>query len=468
MTSIFDALTQLFTRWGIGLRYIQWCVAGVLGGYVGLAVLSVFLSSWGFQWLIWIFLAFYVFGVMNLLASPFLWGGVAGAAYVRGQVGGQEGLSVEDGINTVKDWGGKAIKGTSKFLLFYGAVPFIWTALFQTKGWEQENLVALIVLPTVIYFSLVRWPDSQSVFNTIGYVLIAAVLVGVLGTIYNTVQRSMADPSTLILLEHQQVREREAIEREARVAKDLQAQLDRGEAFTAEQKAVWRYLEQKRQAQSLRLKDMKSNVEQFVGEANPTDKSWWKQHWLLIGALVVGSIILVVYGRKKFAGGSGSAGAAHAAPAGGHTTKKGWVGKIIVILLLAGFGYLYLTDQIGYSKTIDVSIADLSDQEVCGLPANTRMVFRPVSPVVVEYGRPNDGFIPIDIANVMRVKGVGNPNNTLAGEPFITSPKGCVMATPDVQKGFQKEAVLNRVKEAMAKYPRGMQLRFESAWRPSW
>lgn len=468
MTSLFDWLPILWARNGAVAKKVHRFLLAILAGYAGLIVVSVLLSAFGLQQVNWAIFMIYLFAVLAIPLNPVLWEALAIAGYVRGQIGGEEGLDVSDGVDKVIEWTKALIKHGGLLLLFYGSVPFVWTAINSTYGAVGAHLVLLPLVLPIVYFWMIWAPNSKLVFAIIGYSLTALFLWNLALGGYNTIQRSVADPSTLILLEHQQVREREAIEREARVAKDLQAQLDRGEAFTAEQKAVWRYLEQKRQAQSLRLKDMKSNVEQFVGEANPTDKSWWKQHWLLIGALVVGSIILVVYGRKKFAGGSGSAGAAHAAPAGGHTTKKGWVGKIIVILLLAGFGYLYLTDQIGYSKTIDVSIADLSDQEVCGLPANTRMVFRPVSPVVVEYGRPNDGFIPIDIANVMRVKGVGNPNNTLAGEPFITSPKGCVMATPDVQKGFQKEAVLNRVKEAMAKYPRGMQLRFESAWRPSW
>ncbi len=164
-----------------------------------------------------------------------------------------------------------------------------------------------------------------------------------------------------------------------------------------------------------------------------------------------------------------SAGTAHVAPAGGHApTKTGWVGKIIFILLLAGFGYLYLTDRIGYSKTIDVSIADLSDKKVCGLQANTRLVFRPVNPVVVQYGRPNEGFLPIDITSTMRVREAGNPNDTLPGEAFITDSQGCVVVTLDIRESFRKEAVLDRVDQVMAKHPRGVQLRFESAWRPSW
>lgn len=114
-----------------------------------------------------------------------------------------------------------------------------------------------------------------------------------------------------------------------------------------------------------------------------------------------------------------------------------------------------------YEKTVDVSIADLTDKKVCGLPADAKLVFRPVNPVVVYYGRPNDRFMPIDITSAMRVRGVGSPNDTTPGEAFTTDPQGCVVVTLDIRQSFRKEAVLDRVDEVMAKHPRGVQLRFK-------
>lgn len=374
MTSIFDALTQLFTRWGIGLRYVQWCVAGVLGGYVGLAVLSVFLSSWGFQWLIWIFVAFYVFGVINLMASPFLWGGVAGAAYVRGQAGGQEGLSIEDGINTVQDWGTKAIKGTAKFLLFYGAVPFIWTALFQTKGWEQENLVVLILLPTVIYFSLVRWPNSQSVFNTIGYVLIAVVLVGILGTIYNTVSRKIVDPATLEVQAYEEKLTKDQQTFEAELARDLRKKVEAKKALTAEEAKAWATIRNRAHAQS-----NASRVQALVttvADAKPTDARWWKEHWYLpAGAIAIIVLALWWFGRTT----TGTAGATPTV-AGAHASAETTNPVVKVLqwsLLLSVVGYLgwsiyneegwpgeYIAEAT-YTHHDTVEITSLADQRMC-------------------------------------------------------------------------------------------------------
>lgn len=377
MTSIFDALTQLFTRWGIGLRYIQWCVAGVLGGYVGLAVLSVFLSSWGFQWLIWIFVAFYVFGVINLMASPFLWGGVAGAAYVRGQAGGQEGLSVEDGINTAKDWGVTAIKGTAKFLLFYGAVPFIWTALFQTKGWEEENLVALILLPTVIYFALVRWPNSQSVFNIIGYVLIAVVLVGVLGTIYNTVQRVTVDPATLEVQAYEEKLAKDQQAFAANLARKLRQKVEESgvQSLTEEEGKAWTTIRQRAHAQS-----QSGRVQALVAEvadAKPADANWWKARWYLPAAGAVLAIVVLLwwFGRTS-TGTAGATPAAAGAPASAKTAnpRTKWLWRLVILGVVGYLGWSISTEQgwageyvanETYEHHERIDLTNLADQRVC-------------------------------------------------------------------------------------------------------
>jgi hypothetical protein len=102
-----------------------------------------------------------------------------------------------------------------------------------------------------------------------------------------------------------------------------------------------------------------------------------------------------------------------------------------------------------------------ADKKVCGLPPSTRMSFEPVNPVVVHFGRPNDGFIPIDITSAIRVRGDGAKFDTHPKEPFLTDSQGCVTATLDIGKDFKREAVLDRIDQVMAKHPRGVQLRFK-------
>lgn len=378
MTSIFDALTQLFTRWGIGLRYIQWYVAGVLGGYVGLAVLSVFLSSWGFQWLIWIFLAFYIFGVIILMTSPFLWGGIAGAAYARGQVGGQEGLSVEDGIKTIKDWGAKAIDGTAKFLLFYGAVPFVWTALFQTKGWEEASLAGLILLPTVIYFTLVRWPNGQSVFNVIGYILIAVVLIGVFGTIYNTIDRSVTDPVVLEAREDIAREEERLTKREQERYKLIKEALEHNKRhpddlvrLTKDELDFYNSV-QKRAADTpaAQVKSLISSAASAVTDegsaTTSTSANWLGKNWpILAGAVLIILIVVLIARRRKTVTATVTVAAS---PAASNNKLTRIVVEFILGLVVTIGLWVWWTSDPGYAESMSFTVYDRTPQKICGYP----------------------------------------------------------------------------------------------------
>lgn len=172
-----------------------------------------------------------------------------------------------------------------------------------------------------------------------------------------------------------------------------------------------------------------------------------------------------------------SAGAAHAAPSpSSHGAKsigidwEKWFKRVFIIGLIGwcwysienetGFPGNWVTKKVSV-QTMDISIADLADKKVCGLPPSTRMSFEPVNPVVVHYGRPNDGFIPIDITSAIRVRGDGAKFDTHPKEPFVTDSQGCVTATLDIGKDFKREAVLDRIDQVMAKHPRGVQLRFK-------
>ena len=470
MTSLFDWLPILWARNGTVAKKVHRFLLAILAGYVGLIVVSVLFSAFGLQQVNWMIFTIYLFAVLALPLHPILWEALTIAGYVRGQIGGEDGLDVSDGVDKVVEWAVALIKNGGLILLFYGSVPFIWTAINSTYGAVGAHLVLLPLVLPLVYFWVIWAPNSKFVFALIGYALTGLFLWNLTLGGYNTIQRKVADPSTLILLEHQQVREQEAIEREARVTKDLQAQLDRGEAFTAEQKAVWSYLQQKRQTQSLRLKDLKSNVEEFVGEANPTDKSWWKQYWPLVGGLVIGGIALAIYSRRRLAGGSGTAvaGTTVAAPAGAHAPakKKGWVGKVFLILLAGGLGYLYVTERIWYSKERDVMIEHLGDQQVCGLPADAWLTFRVVNPVVVYAGRPGERPSPYTLTDSFRmVRDLEETPKRFAhpGEVFRTNQFGCTAWSFPMDEGFRKVAIVTE----LGQNRRSVLLHFESVapWR---
>lgn len=465
MTSLFDWLPILWARNGAVAKKVHRFLLAILAGYVGLIVVSVLLSAFGLQQVNWAIFMIYLFAVLAIPLNPVLWEALAIAGYVRGQIGGEEGLDVSDGVDKVIEWTKALIKHGGLLLLFYGSVPFVWTAINSTYGAVGAHLVLLPLVLPIVYFWMIWAPNSKLVFAIIGYSLTALFLWNLALGGYNTIQRSVADPSTLILLEHQQVREREAIKREARVAKDLQAQLDRGEAFTTEQKAVWEYLEQKRQAQSLRLKDMKSNVEEFVGEARPTDSAWWKQYWPLVGGIIIGGIALTVYSRRRLAGGSGAAGTAHAAPAGAHAPTKGKTGwgtrvfQILFLMIVGYVGFLYYTGKIGYDKIHTVVIGNLAEQQVCGLPENAWLTFRPVNPVLIAFPRGNAEEV-YDITRTMRM--VTNLEESpkrfsFPSEEFRTNQYGCTALSPSEAENWKQVG--------QAKSAKSVLLRIKSAWR---
>jgi hypothetical protein len=424
-----EAVKLVLSQFGIGALWVQ------LGIWIGLVLVtlmgfgSIFLSAWGLEWITATFLVFYLIIVLGVIYSPITWSGISGAAVIAGQPGGEPNLSLNDGITVLKRWAPIALDKMSLVLIFWVPAWFLYTILFSTKGYVQENMFLFVFLPTLIYFAKDEWPTGKLVLRIAGYLLIAIAVYVVGATVFGTVERKVADPSVQAMQEYHDQLKAEGLKLDARVTDDLIALKKTGKPLTAEQKAVWEYLERKRQAQSLRPTDLKGKVEEFVGEANPADKSWWKQYWPLVGGLVIGGIALAVYSRRRLAGGS-TAGTAHAAPAGAHAPakKKGWVGKILFILIAGGLGYLYVTERIGYSKEQFVMIEHLGDQQVCGLPNNTWLTFRVVNPVVVYAGRPGERPSPFTLTDSFRmVRDLEESPKRFAhpGEVFLTNKWGC-------------------------------------------
>ncbi len=459
-----EAVKLVLSQFGIGALWVQ------LGIWIGLLLVtlmgfgSIFLSAWGLEWITATFLVFYLIIVLGVIYSPITWSGISGAAVIAGQPGGEPNLSLKDGITVLKRWAPIALDKMSLVLIFWVPAWFLYTVLFSTKGHVQENMFLFVIIPTLIYFAKDEWPTGKLVLRIAGYFLVAIAVYVVGATVFGTVERKVADPSSVVLLEYQQEQERQTIEREERVAKDLTALKKSGKAFTAEQKAVWEYLEKKRQAQSLRPADL---VESLV-EAKPTQSTWWKEHWLAL-TIAIGLIALAVYGWRRLSGSGGGtavAGTTVAAPAGRAPAKKGWVGKILFILIAGGLGYLYVTERIGYSKEQDVMVEHLGDQQVCGLPGNTWLTFRVVNPVVVYAGRPGERPSPFTLTDSFRmVRDLEEAPKRFAhpGEVFRTNQFGCTAWSFPMDEGFRKVAIVTE----LGQNRRSVLLHFESVapWR---
>ncbi len=460
-----EAVKLVLSQFGIGVLWIQ------LGIWLGLVLVvlmgfgSIFLSAWGLEWITATFLVFYLIIVLGVIYSPITWSGISGTAILAGQPGGEPNLNLNDGITVLKRWAPIALDKMSLVLIFWVPAWFLYTILFSTEGYVKQNVFLFVLIPMLVYFAKDEWPTGKLVLRIAGYLMVAIAVYIVGTTVFGTVERKVADPSSVVLLDYQQEQERQTIEREKRVAKDLTALKKSGKAFTAEQQAVWEYLEQKRQAQSLRLKDMKSNVEEFVTEAKPTQSAWWKQYWPLVGGIIIGGIALAVYSRRRLAGGSGAAGTAHAAPAGAHAPTKGKTGwgtrvfQILFLMIVGYVGFLYYTGKIGYDKIHTVVIGNLAEQQVCGLPENAWLTFRPVNPVLIAFPRGNAEEV-YDITRTMRM--VTNLEESpkrfsFPSEEFRTNQYGCTALSPSEAENWKQVG--------QAKSAKSVLLRIKSAWR---
>ncbi len=426
-----EAVKLVLSQFGIGVLWVQ------LGIWLGLVLVvlmgfgSIFLSAWGLEWITATFLVFYLIIVLGVIYSPITWSGISGAAVIAGQPGGEPNLSLNDGITVLKRWAPIALDKMSLVLIFWVPAWFLYTVIFSTKGHVQENMFLFVIIPTLIYFAKDEWPTGKLVLRIAGYLLIAIAVYVVGATVFGTVERKVADPSVQAMQEYHDQLKAEGLKLDARVTDDLIALKKAGKPLTAEQKAVWEYLERKRMEQSLRPTDLKGKVEEFVGEAKPTQSAWWKEHWLAL-TIAIGLIALAVYSRRRLAGGS-TAGTAHAAPAGAHApAKKGWFGKLVFVGIIIGLGYLYATERIGYSKEQFVMVEHLGDQQVCGLPADTFLTFRVVNPVVVYAGKPGEKPSPYTLTNAFRmVRDLEESPKRFAhpGEVFLTNAFGCTAWT---------------------------------------
>lgn len=447
MRYILNLFARGFGRGSMAVGRIQWQLNRLAAIYVGVIAFCVFLAAHEKNAASWVFLLAYIWIALNVL--PYIWAGFK----TLGRRYGAE-------------WSEGNIRGATKVLLVFGAFPFFYTGVLDTSGHQLQNLVLLVAIIPTMAFCAVRWPKQETAFTVVGLLMCAVCLVFALTTVFNTVERKLTDPATQEMQAYQQELEASSQQLAARVAKDLIAQKKEGKPFTPMQQAVWDDLQAKAKAQSLRPTDLKGKVEEFVGEANPADKSWWKQYGPLVGGLVIGGIALAVYSRRRLAGGS-TAGTAHAAPAGAHApAKKGWVGKILFILIAGGLGYLYVTERIWYSKERDVMIEHLGDQQVCGLPGNTWLTFRVVNPVVVYAGRPGERPSPFTLTDSFRmVRDLEESPKRFAhpGEVFRTNQFGCTAWSLPLDDQGGKVAI----NKELAGNKKSVLLHFESVapWR---
>lgn len=177
------------------LTYLRLSVACLLIG--GIFLLSTLgLLFLGIQWnlsgdrgwngVIAVFLQF--FGLLSGALLPNY--AIAGfLGYLRGQPGGEKGLSINDGLNTATDWIA-AVKNGWVAVCFWISMPWLVLFLIDFRGIENALILILILSIPALFGSILIYPDSKVFRNVIYWVYVVILVVAIAVGIYNTAWRS--------------------------------------------------------------------------------------------------------------------------------------------------------------------------------------------------------------------------------------------------------------------------------------
>lgn len=442
-----EAFRLVLNQLGLSVLWIQ------LGIWIGLVLItlmgfgSIFLSAWGLEWITATFLVFYLIIVLGVIYSPITWGGISGTAVIAGQPGGEENLSLNDGIDVLKRWAPIALDKMSLMLIFWVPAWFLYTILFSTKGHVQENMLLFILIPTLIYFAKDEWPTGKLVLRIAGYLLVAIAVYVVGATVFGTVERKVADPAAQEAMEHEDKEAEAKKENDLAVAQYIYGQIDRKVPLTPDEEVILARLEKKKVEQSLRPKDWKTKVENFIGEAKPTDSAWWKTYWPLIGAIAIGLVIAWRYGlfgrtaNQVIVVTPTTAGTVAPAVITARTTKSwglwGVMWRLSLLALVVGLAYAWHTDKIFYQKTVTLEKTDLRDFEICGISPGTR-TWKPAQRAIVALTQKMPGGSEI-VNQKYEITLFLLMNDTVAGEPFQVKEGECVKGSFALSKDARQD-----------------------------
>ncbi|MFZ3031691.1 MAG: hypothetical protein WA082_01525 [Candidatus Moraniibacteriota bacterium] len=393
-------------------------------------------SKWGYMNGMFMFL--YLFGVLALPLSLTFWEGLVAAGFIAGQPGGEKGFNVKDGVDKVWKWAGVVIDKGLLYLVFWGVSPFFVLYHVDTTGYVLAALFMLPLIPPMVYF-WVKWsPNTRTAFVIIGYAMTASFLLHLAVIGYNTVQRKMADPAAQVSMEHESKEEAAKRKNDLAVAQYIYGQIDRKIPLTPTEKTILAHLEKEKLEQSLKPRDLKTKVENFVGAAKPTEKAWWKQYWPLIGGVIIAiAIAWWMFGRtsnRVVVTATTGATVAVSATTAAKPGKKKWLMWLLLLALVGGLGYLYYTGELGYKKTLVFERSDLHEFKLCGVRPGTR-TFAPVEPVIVRlWYTLSDGRTVYENSNISNFLMV---NNTVSGEKFEVAENGCVVVSDTHPKGVR-------------------------------
>lgn len=376
-TSLLQNLRELWRAFGYSMVSLQLAIWGAFFLVELLLLVAIPLSVTALGGVFYGIVAIYTPLALAIVFSPFIWGGIGTTATLVAQPGGEEGLSAKDALDKMSDWGKKSLETMLVYLVFFPPIFLVYLAMGGAKGWVNEHLLFVLLLPTLLVFIRIEFPGGRLAFRVIGWGLMLLVIGLLVTGAVNIANRQAIDPA---VQEMQAYHDKQA----SNLKKDQQelVQLlinkvnETGVAsLTPKQLKEWRYFEEQRAKQTPagRVTSLATQVVTDVAQAKPSDPNWWQAHWYL-PILGVGVIIALVILYRLFVRTAGGPDAeAHASA---HGTKKGVTLWGIVCLAFLGwcvFSYATETGWPGVNLREDmlpphqtkIFLKNLSDQKVC-------------------------------------------------------------------------------------------------------
>lgn len=379
-TSLLQNLRELWRAFGYSMVSLQLAIWGAFFLVELLLLAAVPLSVTALGGVFYGIVAIYTPLALAIVFSPFIWGGIGTTATLVAQPGGEEGLSAKDALDKMSDWGKKSLETMLVYLVFFPPIFLVYLAMGGAKGWVNEHLLFVLLLPTLLVFIRIEFPGGRLAFKVIGWSLMLLVIgLLVIGAV-NIANRQTIDPA---VQEMQAYHDKQA----SNLKKDQQelVQLlinkvnETGVAsLTPKQLKEWRYFEEQREKQTPagRATTLATQVVTDVANAKPSDPNWWQTHWYL-PASTIAIIVLVLwwFGRTPGTAGATPADAgAHASAGTAASQRTKWLWRLVVISGAIWCGYSIYTEKgwpgeyianYGYTHQSKLYLKDLKDQKVC-------------------------------------------------------------------------------------------------------
>jgi energy-coupling factor transporter transmembrane protein EcfT len=369
-TSLLQNLRELWRALGYSMVSLQLAIWGAFFLVELLLLAAVPLSVTALGGMFYGIVAIYTPLALGIVFSPFIWGTIGTTATLVAQPGGEEGLSAKDALDKMSDWGKKSLENMLVYLVFFPPVFLVYLALGGAKGWVNEHLLFVLLLPTLLVFIRIEFPGGRLAFKVIGWGLMLLVIVLLVNGAVNITNHQVTAPAVALMQEYQQQLGQDVSKEEADLIQELIDKVkERGlQSLTPTEKKFWN----EHWAAAQKTGSLKKRVETLVIEAEPSDPNWWKDHWhYALGAAAVVIALYWFFGRTtRRAAGEASAEGAHAPAKHTLSRLRGFI--YLAIILWCGYSLYTGTGWPGtwyknskYVKEVDLTLTTLEDQELC-------------------------------------------------------------------------------------------------------